>query len=156
MSRRLCAAAAGGAICLLAVLGFAGAATTADGDLDSAFGNGGRVGVAVGTSDAFGNSVVVQGDGRLLISGEVSDYFPPPPPPGPPAVARPDGGQDQGDFLTVRLLRDGALDPSYGTGGGVRGPLNPRPGGPDRGRGGAPPGRGTVGAAGTGGAAGRA
>jgi len=114
------------------VLGLAGAATTADGDLDSAFGNGGRVGVAVGTSDAFGNSVVVQGDGRLLISGEVSDYFPPPPPPGPPAVARPDGGQDQGDFLTVRLLRDGALDPSYGTGGIVRTPINLSPDGLDR------------------------
>ena len=69
-----------------------------DGSLDPAFGTGGIVTTAVGTFRDYGRCVALQGDGRILVAGEVSN-----------------GGAY--DFGVVRYLANGTLDPSFGTGG---------------------------------------
>jgi uncharacterized delta-60 repeat protein len=69
------------------------------GELDPAFGTGGY---SVIVSNALGtvlraNAVAVQGDGRAVVAGEDYDGDP--------------------HFLAMRLTPDGALDPSFGSGG---------------------------------------
>jgi len=67
---------------------------TADGVLDTTFGGGtGRVAIAVGRS-ATANDVVVQPDRRIVLVGTTDS-----------------------SILVVRLLENGALDPSFGSGG---------------------------------------
>ena len=146
---------AGLAILLPAAL--VGASGTAPGDLDVSFGNGGHVLVSVGTYGATASAVAVQPDGKILLAGSTLPVPPPPPPPPPPpappaspngsrlrGIARsplrpapsphahaPEGGGNQ-DFVLVRLNPDGSLDPSFGTGGVVRTPIDLVPGGYDQ------------------------
>ena len=112
-------------------LGFVGDLPPAPGDLDTTFGNGGRVGVEVADWDALARSVIVQDDGKIVLVGSAYHAPPPPPPPpppepppppAPPAPKRP--AFDQSDFLAVRLTANGSLDPSFGNGGIVRTPIN--------------------------------
>ena len=146
---------AGLAILLPAAL--VGASGTAPGDLDVSFGNSGHVLVSVGTYGATASTVAVQPDGKILLAGSTLPVPPPPPPPPPPpappaspngsrlrGIARsplrpapsshahtPGGGGNQ-DFVLVRLNPDGSLDPSFGTGGVVRTPIDLVPGGYDQ------------------------
>lgn len=71
-----------------------------NGSLDSTFGTGGKVTTPVGTSDDFGNSVVLQSDGRILVAGQTRD------------------GSNR-DFALLRYTSTGALDGTFGTGGKV-------------------------------------
>ena len=118
--------------CILAALALAGDAPRAPGDLDTTFGTGGRIRIAVGSSDAQAFATALQADGKILLAGEVTEFAPPPtapPPPGPPHPSRP--AADHGDFLAIRLTQDGGLDPSFGSGGIVRTPINVVPDGAD-------------------------
>jgi uncharacterized delta-60 repeat protein len=72
-------------------------AFAAPGDLDRSFGAGGKVTLSLARGGSQGNVVLVQPDGRILIGGW--------------AYAK--------GFALVRLLRDGALDRSFGDGGVV-------------------------------------
>ena len=118
--------------CILAAVALAGDAPRAPGDLDTTFGSGGRVGIALGGSDAQAFAAAVQADGKILLAGDVSEQSPPPPvpPPRPPLPTRP--AADQGDFLAIRLTQNGTLDPSFGSGGIVRTPIDLIPDGADR------------------------
>ena len=65
------------------------------GGLDQSFGNGGEVLVPIAT-DAYGLAVALQPDGKLLLTGNTV-------------------GNQQ--VATVRLLPNGSIDPSFGSGG---------------------------------------
>jgi uncharacterized delta-60 repeat protein len=65
-----------------------------DGSLDSTFGSGGEVSTDFGTSSSQANCIALQGDGKMIVAGE--------------------GG---GSFAALRLNGNGALDPTFGTGG---------------------------------------
>jgi len=67
-----------------------------NGVVDGAFGTGGTVTINLSPLDAYGEAVLVQGDGKILVAGWVG--FPE-------------------DLLMVRLDSLGALDPTFGTGG---------------------------------------
>ncbi|HET6879254.1 MAG TPA: DUF4214 domain-containing protein, partial [Pirellulales bacterium] len=67
----------------------------ANGDLDPAFGVGGKVATTVGSSSSAGG-VALQPDGKIVVVGTSGS-----------------------DFAVVRYLPDGSLDPSFGTGGEV-------------------------------------
>lgn len=72
-----------------------------DGSLDGTFGTGGLVITPVGTGNAWGSSVSIQSDGKIVVGGDCwndSSYF---------------------DFALVRYNEDGSLDSSFGTGGKV-------------------------------------
>jgi uncharacterized delta-60 repeat protein len=75
----------------------AGAAVAAPGDLDTSFSEDGRAVVGFGGVDR-GRSVVLQPDGRIVVAG-FSD----------------DAGTN--DFAVARLVPDGSLDDTFGTGG---------------------------------------
>jgi uncharacterized delta-60 repeat protein len=64
---------------------------SSDGSLDGSFGTGGQV---TSSTIAFGNSVAVQSDGRILVAGGAA-----------------------GSFALARYNSDGSLDGSFGTGG---------------------------------------
>jgi len=69
------------------------------GALDTSFAASGRQITPVGVTDDYANAMVIQPDGRILV-----------------------GGYSNGtstDFALVRYLRDGGLDPSFGTAGKV-------------------------------------
>ncbi len=68
------------------------------GSLDTSFG-GGKLMIPAGGGDDFANAVAVQADGKLVIAGR--------------------GAEHRGDFALIRLDRDGALDPTFGTAGRV-------------------------------------
>ncbi len=120
MAVRVLICAAAGA-CVLATLALAGDVPHAPGDLDPTFGSAGRVAIPLGAPEADAYAAVVQQDGKILLAGVVRDQ--PPPPPGPPPLpTRP--AADQGDFMVVRLTQNGMLDPSYGSGGIVRTPID--------------------------------
>jgi len=74
-----------------------------DGDLDPTFGSGGLqfVQIAAGVRD-YVNAIAVQSDGKIIIGGEVGDFF----------------GPNNGAVL-VRLNEDGSLDQTFGSGGKV-------------------------------------
>ena len=46
-----------------------GIATAQPGSLDNTFGSGGKLTTAIGSSDDEGYSVVIQGDGKILVAG---------------------------------------------------------------------------------------
>jgi uncharacterized delta-60 repeat protein len=94
-SRRVRVLARGAAVCLTLVL--AGAAGAAPGDLDPAFGVGGRVITDLGGATDQAHAVVVQPDGKIVAAGFSS------------------GPASRGAL--VRYNPDGTLDPSFGTGG---------------------------------------
>lgn len=75
---------------------FMAARLTTSGTLDATFGNGGLVTVPVG-STAIGNAVALQPDGRIVLAGNAFTST---------SVA-----------ATVRLMSNGSLDPSFGSGG---------------------------------------
>lgn len=68
------------------------------GALDTSFG-GGKVIVGMGAADDYAYAVAVQPDGKVLVAGTIAEHA--------------------SDFAILRLTRDGALDPSFGTGGKV-------------------------------------
>jgi uncharacterized delta-60 repeat protein len=69
---------------------------TPDGVLDPSFGDGGVATVPVG-SDAMANGVVVQGDGKIVVSGTALT--------------------DHNHFVAARLNSDGTIDTSFGSNG---------------------------------------
>ena len=73
---------------------YAVARLRSDGTPDPAFGSGGKV--RVGTAPGVGGGVVVQPDGKIVVTGQ---------------------GNATNDFVTQRLNADGTLDTSFGTGG---------------------------------------
>jgi uncharacterized delta-60 repeat protein len=70
-----------------------------DGSLDNTFGSGGITTTAVGSIDDYAESVAIQGDGKILVSGDSWN-----------------SGNDY-DFALVRYNPDGSLDSTFGTGG---------------------------------------
>src|SRR5215203_2370097 len=79
------------AICL----GAAPAASAAPGELDPTFGSGGMVKVLAGNEDSYGADVAVQPDGKIVVVGY----------------------EKPGNAVVLRLLPNGSLDPSFGSGG---------------------------------------
>lgn len=75
--------------------GFVAVRYNADGSLDAGFGAGGVVVVKPGPR-AWANAVLVQADGRIVLAGH---------------------DRDGAVIAVLRLLPDGALDPSFGNGG---------------------------------------
>ncbi|RMI33501.1 NHL repeat-containing protein [Nocardia stercoris] len=74
---------------------------TADGRPDPSFGDNGKVSTDLGTRADHANAVVVQPDGRVVVTGSTLDAA-------------------QGDnFVVVRYTADGKPDPSFGAGGKV-------------------------------------
>jgi uncharacterized delta-60 repeat protein len=73
-----------------------------DGALDTAFGGDGKVQVSFGSCCQFASRALLQGDGRIVLVGFA------------------DSESSDSDFLLARLNANGALDPSFGTGGRVR------------------------------------
>jgi uncharacterized delta-60 repeat protein len=90
--------------CLLIALGAlisvvaAPAASGAAGELDPSFGNGGIARLFTTDDELFFSDVAIQGDGKIVIVG--TDFA-------------------RGDLVVVRLLENGALDPTFGQGGKV-------------------------------------
>jgi uncharacterized delta-60 repeat protein len=98
---------AAGTVTSGAVSDFGVARYDADGTLDPSFGSGGLV-----TTDFLGGvdqarGLVLQPDGKLVAAG----------------VARPGTSPVVGSFALARYAADGALDPSFGTGGTVTTPF---------------------------------
>jgi uncharacterized delta-60 repeat protein len=73
-----------------------------DGALDAAFGGDGKVQVGFGSCCQFANRALLQPDGRIVLVGFA------------------DSESSDSDFLLARLNANGALDPTFGTGGRVR------------------------------------
>lgn len=72
----------------------------ADGTLDNSFGTGGKVTTDIANGDNHGTSLVLQADGKIIVSGysdKLTDF----------------------DFSLVRYNTDGTLDTSFGSGGKV-------------------------------------
>jgi uncharacterized delta-60 repeat protein len=76
-----------------------------DGELDPSFGGGGIVRTDFG-ADEFPSSLVLQGDGRILLTGTADRGYP-------------DGANPNSSFALARYQPDGSLDPTFGTGGKV-------------------------------------
>jgi uncharacterized delta-60 repeat protein len=74
------------------------------GALDPSFDTDGKVSTDFAGRFDEGWGLAIQPDGRIVIAGE---------------TVRAVGGVDERDFAAVRYLSDGALDPSFGTGGKV-------------------------------------
>jgi uncharacterized delta-60 repeat protein len=73
----------------------------ADGDLDPSFGTAGRQMVQIAADEReYVNTIVVQPDGKILLGGEIGDYF-----------------ADYNRAVLVRLNPDGTIDQSFGNGG---------------------------------------
>jgi uncharacterized delta-60 repeat protein len=70
----------------------------ANGGLDSTFGFSGRVRIGFGTITDAANAVALQADGKIVVAGV---------------------GGSSADFALARLISDGSLDPSFGSGGKV-------------------------------------
>ncbi|MEZ5033337.1 MAG: hypothetical protein R2787_18265 [Saprospiraceae bacterium] len=74
---------------------------TTAGILDASFGNAGKVVTAIGSQSDEIYSIAIQPDGKILVAGNT---------------------KDNGDyFVMARYLTNGTLDPSFGTGGIVKG-----------------------------------
>jgi uncharacterized delta-60 repeat protein len=89
---------------LLGVLAIAPSASAAPGDLDPSFGSGGSVRLLPSEEKVSLRAVAVQPDLKIVLAGS----------------------EEPGSVILVRLLPDGALDPSFGAGGKV---TTPFPGG---------------------------
>ena len=74
--------------------GIAVARFNTDGSLDTSFGNGGSVDLDFGLSSVAGNSIAVQADGKLIVTGTYNN------------------GSDF-DFVVARLNADGTLDTTF-------------------------------------------
>ena len=96
-SRPRCLRMLAGAAAVSLTLVLAGAAGGAPGDLDPAFGVGGRVTTDLGGATDQARAVVVQPDGKIVAAGLSS---------GPTSAG-----------ALVRYNADGTLDPSFGSGG---------------------------------------
>lgn len=79
---------------------FALARYNTGGSLDATFGNGGKITTSFGV-DAFGSSVVLQPDGKIVLTG----YF--------------DAGRRNHDFALARYNKEGTLDATFGNSGKV-------------------------------------
>ena len=75
-----------------------------DGTLDSSFGIGGKVITPIGSGADAGRSLVIQGDGKIMVAGYSHN------------------GSNI-DFAVVRYNANGTLDSSFGTGGKVTTPI---------------------------------
>jgi uncharacterized delta-60 repeat protein len=84
--------------------GFELARYNANGNLDTSFGSGGKVVTALGTGTSYAAALLLQPDGKLIVTGELE-----------PASG---GGVRE----LVRYNADGSLDASFGSGGIVSGP----------------------------------
>ena len=73
-----------------------------DGGLDTAFGGDGKAQVSFGSCCQFANRALLQDDGRIVLVGFA------------------DTESSDSDLLLARLNANGALDPTFGTGGRVR------------------------------------
>jgi uncharacterized delta-60 repeat protein len=74
---------------------------TANGTLDSTFGNGGSVTTDFsGATDDIAYAMMMQSDGKLVVAGRTGDY-------------------PQNDFAVARYSSDGQLDQTFGVGGKV-------------------------------------
>lgn len=73
---------------------------SSNGTLDATFGTGGKVITAVGSSDDYGNSVVLQSDGKIVVAGSSKNGT-------------------IWNFALVRYASNGSLDAAFGTGGKV-------------------------------------
>jgi uncharacterized delta-60 repeat protein len=101
----------------LVLAGVGGSAPTTAGDLDPAFGSGGRVLFTPGNG-SWASGAALQPDGKIVLAGTVTNA--PPPPPLPPR-----GPSDESpDFLAVRMAANGALDESFGSGGFAQIPID--------------------------------
>jgi len=83
---------------------FAVAKFHADGSVDTGFGIGGKRVIAFdygGDNNESANSLALDSQGRILVGGQVNV------------------GPSNSDFIVVRLLADGSLDPSFGTAGRI-------------------------------------
>jgi uncharacterized delta-60 repeat protein len=96
---------AAGAALALALSSVAAAQTPSPGTLDSGFGEGGRVLTPIGSWIDRALGVAVDGQGRLVVAGYA------------------DMNDSRLDFVVVRYLPDGALDPDFGSGGIVVTPM---------------------------------
>jgi uncharacterized delta-60 repeat protein len=83
-----------------------GVARAADGDLDLSFGGSGRLLTDFSATDEYGQAVVVQPDGKILIAGQSGIY---------PLF----------HSAFVRFNRNGTADTTFGTGGKTVIPLDP-------------------------------
>ncbi|MBI5810818.1 MAG: hypothetical protein HZB21_06495, partial [Deltaproteobacteria bacterium] len=77
-------------------------ATPGSGALDAAFGAGGKVTTAIGTSHDNAGAVAIQSDGKIVAAGSSSN-----------------GNGVDYDFALVRYDTNGALDAAFGAGGKV-------------------------------------
>jgi uncharacterized delta-60 repeat protein len=88
----------GAVLACLLTLPLAGAALGAPGDLDPAFGSGGKTTIDFGgADDAYASAL--QSDGKLVLVGSTS------------------AGASPHDFAIARLSTNGTLDPTFGSGG---------------------------------------
>ena len=76
-----------------------------DGSLDSGFGSGGLTLTAIGPGMDEAFAVLLQSDGKIVVGGSSERTL---------------GGSADWDLALVRYDQNGALDPSFGTGGAVR------------------------------------
>lgn len=74
-----------------------------NGSLDTSFGSGGKVLIAMGNGYEYANAVAIQGDGKIVIAGK--------------ATSPVQGGVI--DFALARCNANGSLDSAFGTGGKV-------------------------------------
>ncbi len=74
----------------------------AQGELDNSFGTGGKVTTNIINTDDFGNSTVVQPDGKIIVVGYSYN-----------------GPSSDANFVLVRYNSDGTLDDTFGHGGKV-------------------------------------
>jgi uncharacterized delta-60 repeat protein len=87
---------------------FAVARYNADGRLDQTFGSGGKVTTTFGTASDFGNAVLLQPDGKIVVAGYSFQ-----------------GRIGPSAFALARYNSDGTLDQGFGTGGRVTSDLGP-------------------------------
>ncbi len=77
-----------------------------DGSLDTALNGSGKMKTRIGKA-AYGESLALQSDGKMLVTGQ-SD-----------ALAYPGASGGKSDLAVARFLQDGSLDPGFGTPGRV-------------------------------------
>jgi uncharacterized delta-60 repeat protein len=79
---------------------FALARYTIGGNLDTAFGTGGKITIGFGSGNDGGRAISIQNDGKIIVAGSSFN------------------GVDD-DFALMRYTTDGNVDTAFGSGGGV-------------------------------------